>query len=169
MIGNLLIRDEKKKDSAIPVVIDGITLNIRNDGLVASIIDFNLSRLESDGKVHALALTDDEELFLGEGDMQFDNYRRMRDALGPNDDWNEFNPKTNVYWIEYLVDKILAFKIWGKLVKEEEFVERLEAFGKRCGDYGSAVDVMEDDWLWENIGCGDGDRKLIFAYLKGRN
>jgi hypothetical protein len=75
MLGNLLIRDEKKRDSTISVVIGGVTLNIKNDGLVASIIDFNLSRLESDGKVYALALTDDEELFMGEGDMQFDTYR----------------------------------------------------------------------------------------------
>lgn len=166
--GNLLIRDDKKKDSRIQVVIDGITLNIMNDGLVASIIDFNLSRLEGqDGRVYALALTDDEELFEGEGDMQFDVYRRMRDGLGEDDDWNEFRPETNVYWIEYIVDKLVTFKLVGKLGKDEEYVKTLEAFGERCKEYNSAIDVVcEDDFIWESIEYSGNEREHITRILR---
>ena len=51
-------------------------------------------------------LEEDPTLFQGQGDPQFEVYRTMRKAV--KQDWETFCPKTNVVWIRYLVDKLLA-------------------------------------------------------------
>uniref|UniRef100_A0A8D8W1I5 non-specific serine/threonine protein kinase n=1 Tax=Cacopsylla melanoneura TaxID=428564 RepID=A0A8D8W1I5_9HEMI len=50
-------------------------------------------------------LSQDEELFQGEGDYQFEMYRMMRSQCGNN--WQNFTPKNNVVWIHYLTEKAL--------------------------------------------------------------
>lgn len=37
----------------------------------------------------------DESFYTGEGDYQFDIYRKMREII--HDDWEGFYPKTNVF------------------------------------------------------------------------
>jgi hypothetical protein len=90
----------------------------------------------------------------------------MREGLCDSDDWNAFNPKTNVYWIEYLIDKLVSFKMVGKLAKEEEYVKELEEFGKRVAECQSSIDVLCDDFLWECVECGSDDRENVMAYLR---
>ena len=52
-------------------------------------------------------LSQDEDLFKGDSsvDFQFEIYRKMRQES--NENWAEFHPKTNVFWIDYLLDKML--------------------------------------------------------------
>lgn len=47
----------------------------------------------------------DEGYFTGQGDYQFEIYRKMRTETGG--DWSSHFPRTNIFWIHYLVDKIL--------------------------------------------------------------
>ncbi|KAF9481833.1 hypothetical protein BDN70DRAFT_875782 [Pholiota conissans] len=80
-------------------------------GVQATLIDLGLSRMDagdgSDGdKVHWTPF--DDEVFMGKGDYQFDIYRMMRDLTGGN--WQEFYSTTNVFWLHYLLRKIIYSK-----------------------------------------------------------
>lgn len=71
-----------------------VRLNGYRTGVRATVIDYTLSRsIDSDGQTlfHPF---DDEELFTGQGDMQFDLYRQMRQVVGT--DWSVSKPVTNV-------------------------------------------------------------------------
>ncbi|RKP05911.1 hypothetical protein THASP1DRAFT_19177, partial [Thamnocephalis sphaerospora] len=61
-------------------------------GLRCTIIDYTLSRLETGDELFYVDI-DDEGIFTGHGDHQFEVYRRMR-ALTV-DRWSEFCPDTN--------------------------------------------------------------------------
>ncbi|GLB34041.1 putative protein with domain of unknown function [Lyophyllum shimeji] len=80
-------------------------------GVRATLIDLGLSRMDAgDGHggemVHWTAFED--EIFMGEGDYQFDVYRMMREHNGGA--WEEFRPLTNVMWLHYLAVKLLKSK-----------------------------------------------------------
>jgi len=96
---------------------------VTRPSIKATIIDFGLSRIEVNGVVHYSSF--DEEVFSGAGilspgnskashdddiipDYQFDVYRMMR-AHNQND-WEKFNPVTNVIWLHYLAKKLLHSK-----------------------------------------------------------
>ncbi|KAJ2635049.1 hypothetical protein GGF44_003408 [Coemansia sp. RSA 1694] len=89
-----------------------------------TIIDYTLSRLHIDNddsdatankptnydpakNVFFVALKD-ESLFQGQGDIQYDVYRQMRQCS--KDDWEGFHPHTNVMWLTYALQKILVTK-----------------------------------------------------------
>ena len=66
-------------------------------GVKATLIDLGLSRMDAgDGKdgvrVHWTPFA--EEIFMGEGEYQFDIYRIMRAHI--KDEWEEYRPMTNV-------------------------------------------------------------------------
>ncbi|KAF8914197.1 hypothetical protein CPB84DRAFT_1758668 [Gymnopilus junonius] len=80
-------------------------------GVQATVIDLGLSRMEAgDGgsgdRVHWTPF--DEEVFMGDGDYQFDVYRMMKNATGG--DWENFHPMTNILWLHYLLQKLLYSK-----------------------------------------------------------
>jgi serine/threonine-protein kinase haspin len=63
-------------------------------GVTVTIIDLGLSRMDNDDHDTALWTVFDEEVFMGDGDYQFDVYRMMRNhTLGA---WQDFKPLTNV-------------------------------------------------------------------------
>ena len=85
------------------------------------VIDFTLSRLEislselglrtknsNDEKVIIYKdLNEESWLFNGDSsfDFQFDVYRQMKRANKGN--WKEYNPKSNLKWIKYIVHKLM--------------------------------------------------------------
>ncbi|KAF8165554.1 hypothetical protein B0H34DRAFT_689542 [Crassisporium funariophilum] len=80
-------------------------------GVQGTLIDLGLSRMDggdgADGeRVHWTPF--DEEVFMGEGDYQFDVYRMMRELTGGK--WDEFHPITNVLWLHYVLVKLLHSK-----------------------------------------------------------
>ncbi|KAJ2493337.1 hypothetical protein IWW37_000621 [Coemansia sp. RSA 2050] len=102
-----------------------------------TIIDYTLSRLHIDNdasdaaankpanydpakNVFYVALKD-EALFQGQGDIQYDVYRQMRQCS--KNDWEGFHPHTNVLWLSYTLLKILETK--DSAIKHEllEFAE----------------------------------------------
>lgn len=110
--GNLLIeRRDKKSPLDVAVNVNGVELRIASDGLIARMIDFNLSRLKTAGGVVHASTFADEELFAGQGDMQFDVYRRMRDLK--NGDWRKFTPETNVCFL--IVQFLMESRVLGLL------------------------------------------------------
>ncbi|KAF9443328.1 hypothetical protein P691DRAFT_713447 [Macrolepiota fuliginosa MF-IS2] len=122
--GQVLVKDLQSSTKSAPLRSLSHTLNqsqvgptarIHMDdpahGVQATIIDLGLSRMDAgDGgsgdRVHWTAF--DEEVFMGEGDYQFDIYRLMRECT--NGDWEAFHPLTNVMWLHYLITKLLRHK-----------------------------------------------------------
>lgn len=66
-------------------------------GVRATLIDLGLSRMDAgdgDGGEMIHWTQFEDEVFMGEGDYQFDVYRMMREHNGG--DWEDFKPLTNV-------------------------------------------------------------------------
>jgi serine/threonine-protein kinase haspin len=96
--------------------IDGRQHQVATNGLRAVIIDYTLSRLKKEECVSYNDLSSIDWLFEGEGDYQFEVYRLMRSET--KSDWRSFHPKTNVYWLHYLADKLHSkLKRPGKEIK----------------------------------------------------
>ncbi|KAG6821512.1 hypothetical protein H0H93_000021 [Arthromyces matolae] len=80
-------------------------------GVRATLIDLGLSRMDAgDGNggemIHWTPF--EEEVFMGEGDYQYDIYRMMKAHNG--DSWEDFKPLTNVMWLHYLVVTLMKAK-----------------------------------------------------------
>lgn len=104
--GNVLIKETEEQD--LEYIVDRHRFSIPSAGIFVSIIDFSLSRVYKKGTLLHRDLEDEEGLFDGKGDPQYEVYRKMRSHT--QGDWAKFSPKTNIYWVEYLVEKILNFK-----------------------------------------------------------
>lgn len=102
--GNILV-DKTRVNETIRFEFNGNELNVRTYGVKATIIDFTLSRISKGGWTVFTDLAKDEELFTGQGSYQFEIYRMMRDHN--NDEWETFHPKTNLFWLHYLSEKLL--------------------------------------------------------------
>ncbi|GAC99589.1 hypothetical protein PHSY_007192 [Pseudozyma hubeiensis SY62] len=92
-------------------------LDPKVSGVKATIIDFTLSRActvpvttkqkaKKDDVLHYPF--DDETLFDGSGDPQFEVYREMRSVTRGS--WQSYFPATNVLWLRYLAHKLVDVK-----------------------------------------------------------
>ena len=131
-----------------------------------TLIDYTLSRATLvDGSVVCNRMADGW-LFEGENDLQFDVYRWMRDAM-PGDDgskkmkqkknkdknWERYCPRTNVFWLYHLLEKLLLQTPrpgQGWRPEERELWECLELLrrdldpnGKPRSKLCSAADVLD--------------------------
>lgn len=82
-----------------------------SNGVSVTIIDLGLSRMDAGDGVSGrktIWTAFDEEIFLGEGDYQFDVYRLMK--THNEDSWQTFKPLTNVMWLHYLLLKLIKSK-----------------------------------------------------------
>ncbi|XP_050080575.1 serine/threonine-protein kinase haspin homolog [Anopheles maculipalpis] len=104
--GNILIETTKEPERTYYLL--GEEIIIQTHGLKATIIDYTLSRIIYNGLCLFNDLSTDEELFTAEGDYQFEIYRNMKAAL--HNQWNLHSPKTNVYWLHYLLDKLTSMR-----------------------------------------------------------
>ncbi|KAM0756244.1 hypothetical protein T439DRAFT_320942 [Meredithblackwellia eburnea MCA 4105] len=79
-------------------------------GVKVTLIDFTLSRARNgeDGDSVLFDAFEDECIFEGDGDYQFDIYRAMKLVVGG--DWERFEPFTNLLWLHYLSRKLLFSK-----------------------------------------------------------
>ncbi|XP_053660087.1 serine/threonine-protein kinase haspin homolog [Anopheles marshallii] len=104
--GNILIEPTKERERTYYLL--GEEIIIETHGLKATIIDYTLSRIVYNGLCLFNDLSADEELFTAEGDYQFEVYRNMKTVL--QNQWNIHAPKTNVYWLHYLLDKLTSVR-----------------------------------------------------------
>ncbi|KAM3219345.1 serine/threonine-protein kinase haspin [Capsicum annuum] len=165
--GNILL--SRKGLDTVQFTLEGKEIHVRTYGLLVSIIDFTLSRIntgvhpfcfslqnlalglirDSYPRIYILItgedilfldLSSDPELFEGpKGDKQFDTYRKMRDVTG--EFWEGSFPKTNVLWLQYLVDILLLKKSYERTSKDERDLRSLK---KRLNSYGSAREATSD-------------------------
>ncbi|KTW28399.1 hypothetical protein T552_01661 [Pneumocystis carinii B80] len=77
------------------------------------IIDYTLSRLRCDDNIGELTWNnfEDHEIFEAHGDYQYEIYRLMKDYVSSSKKvWSDFIPRTNVFWLHYLIDKLIHCK-----------------------------------------------------------
>ncbi|CAG8674425.1 13724_t:CDS:2 [Acaulospora morrowiae] len=117
-------------------------------GIKTSIIDYTLSRMERDQEIIYVDISD-ESYFTGQGDHQYDVYRKMREET--KGDWKSFWPKTNVFWLRYLADKLLTSKSLPKPRKSNDqhpYYHAILQFEKKAEKYSSAMEAMNKDESW---------------------
>ncbi|XP_048584951.1 uncharacterized protein LOC5502014 isoform X2 [Nematostella vectensis] len=136
--GNVLIA--RKAEKQLVYMLDGERWTVESRGLCVSLIDFTLSRLRKEGVTVFCDLSEDESMFTGQGDYQFDIYRKMR--VHNRDDWAAYKPYSNVLWLHYLTDKILNNKEYPNRNKTLE--KKLKCVQQTLTDYQSAQEVVHD-------------------------
>ncbi|XP_075703681.1 serine/threonine-protein kinase haspin-like [Rhinoderma darwinii] len=146
--GNLLI--EKNTSCTLSVSLHGEMIDIPSARIQVKIIDYTLSRLDKDGLTVFCDLSTDEELFLGEGDLQFDVYRSMRQEN--QNVWSSYKPHSNVLWLHYLCDKLLSEVRYIKKptsAPQRRVLSRLQDFRREVLQFGSATEVLKRSRLFK--------------------
>ncbi|KAL9248215.1 hypothetical protein vseg_021563 [Gypsophila vaccaria] len=145
--GNILLSRKETATSQLQFTLEGKTCSIRTHGLLVSIIDFTLSRINTGNTILYMNLSLDPELFEGpKGDKQSETYRKMREVT--DDCWDASVPKTNVLWLQYLVDILLLKKSFKRSAKDER---ELRSLKKRLNSYDSAKQALSDPFFSEMI------------------
>ena len=112
-MGNICARDTihtaDEEDLTLVSNTEPTPLPINTSKLEITIIDYSLSRayMENEDNVLFYDFKKDKDLLNGKGDLQYDMYRYMAAAVG-NRSCKEFVPQTNVVWLWYVLDRILA-------------------------------------------------------------
>ncbi|KAL4577427.1 hypothetical protein LXL04_013536 [Taraxacum kok-saghyz] len=126
-------------------IIDGKKMHVKTHGVVASITDFTLSRINTGEDVSFLDLSLDPILF--EGPKGKEMNRKMKEVT--EDCWERrydnghiliFFPNTNALWMQYLVDD-----------RTSKETMMLRSFKKRLNDYGSAKESIDDPFISDLI------------------
>ncbi|KAG7485277.1 serine serine/threonine-protein kinase haspin [Solea senegalensis] len=139
--GNVLVKTTKQKTGSF--LLNGTTHSVETKGLLVRIIDYSLSRLEIDDLTVSCDISKDEELFMGQGDYQFDIYRLMRQENG--NEWSVYRPHTNVLWLHYLCSKLLSMKYRGSGGRgAKDTREELTRFYDNVLQYGSATEALQN-------------------------
>ncbi|XP_040211398.1 serine/threonine-protein kinase haspin [Rana temporaria] len=144
--GNLLI--ETCSARTLPASLQGKIFHIPSAGVQVKIIDYTLSRLDKDGLTVFCDLSMDEDLFLGEGDVQFDVYRNMREEN--QNGWSLYKPHSNVLWLHYLCDKLLnEVRYVRKPASHQKELRKLRDFRREVRQFTSAADVLQRSKLFK--------------------
>ncbi|KAL3573350.1 hypothetical protein D5086_023963 [Populus alba] len=143
--GNILLC--RNDSTTVQFILEGKKMIFRTSGLLISIIDFTLSRINTGQDILFLDLTSDPYLFKGpKGDRQAETYRKMKKVTG--DFWEGSFPKTNVLWLIYLVDILLLKKSFDRSSKNEGDLHSLK---KRLSKYNSAKEAIILDPFFSNL------------------
>ncbi|EPS65271.1 hypothetical protein M569_09499, partial [Genlisea aurea] len=141
--GNILL--SRRDEPTVTFILEGKAVQAKTSGLRVSIIDFTLSRINSGEDILFLDLSSDPLLFEGpRGDIQAETYRNMRHVTG--DCWEGSFPKTNVLWLQYLVEILLSKKTYERTSKNTRDLRSLK---RRLNDYGSAKEAVFDSFFSE--------------------
>ncbi|XP_035515303.1 serine/threonine-protein kinase haspin [Morone saxatilis] len=144
--GNVLVKTTKEKKGSF--LLNGATNSLETKGVLVRIIDYSLSRLEIDDLTVSCDISEDEELFMGQGDYQFDIYRLMRQENGNN--WSNYHPHTNVLWLHYLCSKLISMKYRGSGGRGAKDIRlELTRFYDNVLQYSSATEALEKSPLFQ--------------------
>lgn len=149
-IGNILIK--KCSNKKIAYVLEGEHFDVPSRGIKITIIDYTLSRMTYNSNHIFNDLSKDTELFTSVGDYQFDIYRMMRKET--NDQWESFKPATNIYWLHYVLDKMLMSVHYKKTntVLHSIGLSNLERLKSVILSFNSAKSFAESEIILELIG-----------------
>lgn len=136
--GNVLIAPEAQSEFVYR--LGDRKLRVPTHGIHCRLIDFSLSRSSIGSHVFFHNLSNEPTLFAGKGDPQFDIYRQMRTIC--NDQWQQFNPETNVLWLHYLADKLILKSRGLRRRGAVEAGRRLRLYAATVGKHKSAEQAM---------------------------
>ncbi|XP_046361174.2 uncharacterized protein LOC124138512 [Haliotis rufescens] len=146
-IGNVLVRSNSTDDNITYRLADGV-VETESHGVMVSIIDFTLSRLRKDGCTVFCDISKDDSLFEGTGDYQFDIYRNMK--IENKNEWEPFNPHSNILWLHYLVDKLLKQKRYKRNSREDrEAMRYLRQFQAEVLQFTSCKHLVLESHLFQ--------------------
>ncbi|KAJ8752288.1 hypothetical protein K2173_003924 [Erythroxylum novogranatense] len=141
--GNILL--SRNDCATVHFALEGKKIYMKTFGLAISIIDFTLSRINTGEDILYLDLSSDPYLFKGpKGDKQAETYRKMKELT--EDFWEGSFPRTNVFWLLYLVDILLLKKSFDRSSKHERDLRSLK---KRLDKYNSAKEAILDPFFTE--------------------
>lgn len=88
-------------------------------------------------------LATDPELFKTTGDYQYDIYRLMRTHT--ENYWEVFEPLTNVLWLHYVIDKMVAGVNYTvkRGSRHRQFIDKMLALRDKLLEYHSATEYVE--------------------------
>ncbi|CAI5449975.1 unnamed protein product [Caenorhabditis angaria] len=150
-LGNVLIEKVEKTDK-LEYKLNANPISINSFGIKTNIIDFTLSRIKKDGTTVFFNLENDEEIFEGQNDLQFDVYRRMR--FNNNRNWQDFHPTTNLYWIEYLANKLIEEPICPKNLLTPKRRKELKTIFKQLGRFRRCSETLQDANFYDKFYAG---------------
>ncbi|TSO98519.1 Serine/threonine-protein kinase haspin [Bagarius yarrelli] len=138
--GNILVKNIKEKHNQF--ILNDSVHSIETRGVHVNIIDYSLSRLEIDGLTVSCDIANEEELFMGQGDYQFEIYRLMKKEN--NNCWVDYHPHSNVLWLHYLSDKLLTMKYKNKAQTSQQkaLKSSLKSFHSEVLNFRTAKDVL---------------------------
>ncbi|XP_044525415.1 serine/threonine-protein kinase haspin [Gracilinanus agilis] len=145
--GNVLVKRTGAKE--LGYTLNGQAATIATHGIHVNIIDYTLSRLEKDGLVVFCDISQEQELFQGEGDYQFDIYRLMKKHS--QNHWAHYQPYSNVLWLHYLADKVLremTFKRKATSAAMRQVKRQIEAFCQSVLAFDSATELLQKHSLF---------------------
>ncbi|VDL60479.1 unnamed protein product [Hymenolepis diminuta] len=146
---NILVKPTKQ--TKLRYRVNGLSYSVQTEGIQVCIIDFTVSRLCHEGNVVYVDMSNSPEIFECEGDYQFEIYRMMRDMNGNN--WRPFKPITNLYWVHYLMDKLIRESLFprrdpdGKAVQSELAALRDNVLS---GDYDSTMSLVRNSFFFDS-------------------
>ena len=109
-LGNICIKDlhpSRDLDSMEKREYQSDPYGINKSGTQVTLIDYSLSRANfGNGKEFFYDFQKDKNLLNGEGDLQYDMYRYMAEAVGDSS-CRDFHPKTNVVWLYFVLRLLL--------------------------------------------------------------
>ncbi|KAH9520457.1 hypothetical protein Btru_060829 [Bulinus truncatus] len=145
-IGNILVKPYQQE--TVLFKINGCHFMFPTEGVFATIIDFTISRLKKDGCAVFFDVSTDDGLFEGTGDFQFDVYRDMKTEN--SNDWQRFNPHSNILWINYLCKKLMITLKKGKYGSRSnrDVQKKLQNLLDVVLDYTSCLHLALDDIIW---------------------
>ncbi|KAH8863390.1 Serine/threonine-protein kinase haspin [Schistosoma japonicum] len=135
--------------------VGGVSYAVFTEGIQVTIIDFTVSRLCHEGNIVYVDMSESPEIFECEGDYQFDIYRIMRDNNG--NDWRPFHPISNLYWLHYLMGKLLNETSYPRRDPDSQPVEsELRALYDiiLAGDYKSATQLVSSSFYFDSCRIG---------------
>ena len=147
--GNVLVSNTSER--RVSYKIKGKEYSLSPNGVFASIIDFSLSRMTDNEFIIFDDLSKYSDLFEGCDDYQFDVYRLMRDANG--NDWEAFVPKTNIFWLHYMLDKTIRAKKYTstRTKVHRNAIELMKTIYDSILGFNSATELIESQSFVEYL------------------
>lgn len=139
-VSNILIKKTSK--SELPFTLDGSRYDIVSHGVKATIIDATFSRLTRDGKVYYRDLTSTLRAYGSKKtptrmSLQNRSYRQMVHITKNN--WEEFNPKTNLIWITYLCETLMKNEVMKANIGLHTEIKKIRDYTLKVG---STLDLL---------------------------
>lgn len=142
--GNILI--VPTTDKLLSFNLNGKPIQLRSNGVKATIIDYTLSRLVFNKCCLYQDLASDPELFDATGDYQYDIYRLMKNCT--YNQWEVFEPYTNVLWLHYTINKLIDGVHYAprKTAKHRTVLEEIYVLRDELLNYKSAIGYVESNF-----------------------